>query len=158
MSRKVPVPTELQRALARSDVDELQADIAAYISTGGCYAKPSDDNEETADRNDAALDRIADSGYNDPDRLLAYIALLAAQPDALEGHDAMAMGQLDSFFIRFKTGDINGAAFDPIFDRLVAAARADDLWSSMLRTSAWWSLPNRYRDQLIKTLGFPPDV
>jgi hypothetical protein len=150
-------PSELDIALARPDIQELLTHITAFIASGGRYSSLVDGDDEAALHLEETIGRIFESPYNDPERLLAYIALIAAQREALECHDAMAIGHIEAFFMRLETGDVTPSDFDPIFERMIAAARIDGLWSSMLRTSAWWSLPKRYRDQLVKTLGFPAD-
>src|SRR5688572_2445763 len=69
------IETELDRALARPDADELTRQIDIYIAhhQSGTEGWP----DEIADD----LGEVLQSGDDDPDKALAYIAIAAARTD-----------------------------------------------------------------------------
>jgi hypothetical protein len=100
--------SELQRALARTDVEKLVRQIDAYIECdrSGGVNRPDDIADD--------LEEVLMSGDDDPDKALAYVVIAAARTD-------------DAGFLAFMgAGPLENALQNPsceFLDRVVAEAR-----------------------------------
>ena len=79
---------ELQRALARPDIDELRQ----HLDT---YHRYSSKDEDWPDEANAHMDAVMDAHYDNPERGLAYIALAIAKYDEADFIGLMAAGLLE---------------------------------------------------------------
>ena len=126
-------PNELERALSRSDSDELIRQIDLYIAydrSGG-----GDWPEDIADD----LEEVLMSGDDDPDKALAYVMIAAARTDDGEFLGFMGAGPLEDALERptreFLKRVVNEATRSKRFRWILSVpykvAISDDAWHAI---------------------------
>lgn len=100
---------ELERALARADVEQMVQQLDAYAA---CFAadQPGDWPEEQAE----AFGGISSCYHNDPEKAFAYVILGASRTDDARFLGALACGPLE---------DVLADPSDDLLERVVAEAR-----------------------------------
>lgn len=127
---------ELQRALARPDILELQRQLATYHR----YSSTDDWPDEAIDD----LDAILSAHWDDPDRGLVYVVLAAANYDERDFLFLIAAGALENL--------LNDPSPE-MLDRIVAEARKTPRFRWML-TGVWLhAIAERAREPIKNAVG-----